>query len=208
MYPSLVMASSSDPDRSLGLLSQTLQERSVTNHPPRSHHRFDTLPISVMHFLHALWCFPAQLSYRSGLRHWLAGSPPRQAESCSLPLQTIPSSPVAPHLASRQRSNRQLQAGERLPERIRTSMPETVHQRTSRGHQPTVRSIIRSKPRSGETGGPCEIAHSVAANAAWGVFYRLSGGSLCSPPAIHITPLRGFLPTVYSRKCRHLPSCV
>jgi hypothetical protein len=55
-------------------------------------------------------------SHRFGLRHLLAGSPHKQAESSSLALRTGRSPPVASHPASRRRSFLRLQAGERLPE--------------------------------------------------------------------------------------------
>jgi hypothetical protein len=58
----------------------------------------------------------AGLLHRFGLRHLAAGSPHRQAESSSLSLRTGHSPPVAPHPASRRRSDHRLQAGERLPE--------------------------------------------------------------------------------------------
>jgi hypothetical protein len=55
-------------------------------------------------------------SLRSRLRHYLASSPPGQAESSSLALRTGRSPPVASHPLSRGRSYLQLQAGERVPE--------------------------------------------------------------------------------------------
>ncbi len=73
----------------------------------------------------------------------------------------------------------------------------------SRGRQPTGRSIVRTKPRSGVI-WVWQISSGVAANAAKSAFSLLSGGSLCSPPAIHITPLRG-LSTAYSTQESRFP---
>lgn len=53
---------------------------------------------------------------RSGLRHFVAGSPDNPAESSSLSLRTDRSPPVASHPLSPRRSYFQIQAGERLPE--------------------------------------------------------------------------------------------
>ena len=53
---------------------------------------------------------------RSGLRHFVAGSPDNPAESSSLSLWTDRSFPVASHPLSPRRSYFPIQAGERLPE--------------------------------------------------------------------------------------------
>ena len=81
-------------------------DHSVSNHPTRSKIAFARYPS-------ASW---TSGSLRSGLRHWLAGSPQGMAESSSLSLRTGRSPPVASHPASRRRSFVRLQAGERLPE--------------------------------------------------------------------------------------------
>jgi hypothetical protein len=54
---------------------------------------------------------------RSGLRRRTAGSPVSPAESSSLTLRTGRSPPVASHPLSPRRSDLQIQAGERLPEK-------------------------------------------------------------------------------------------
>jgi hypothetical protein len=69
--------------------------------PDAPQHRFDTLPLSVLGFSYVLGGSSAipEWTHKSGLRHSLAGSPLRPAESCSssygptVHLQLLPTSP-------------------------------------------------------------------------------------------------------------------
>jgi hypothetical protein len=80
-------------------------DHSDSNHPSRS-------TIAFARYPSASW---TSGSPRSGLRHWLAGSPRVEAESSSLAFRTGRSPPVASHPLSRGRSYFRFQAGERVP---------------------------------------------------------------------------------------------
>ena len=88
--------------------ARDLPDHSVVNHPVPPCHRFNTLPLSVAGF--------HSLSERSGFRHSLAGSSQTPGRITFVILRTDRSPPVAPHPASRRRSDGRLQVGERRPE--------------------------------------------------------------------------------------------
>jgi len=80
-------------------------DHSVSKHLMHRCRRFSTLPLSATAF-----------RFRSGVRHWLAGSPIAPGRSEFVILRTGRSPPAAPHNASLRRSCICLQVGERIPE--------------------------------------------------------------------------------------------
>ena len=130
------MAAKSWPRCSMQISSLTvsgLRDRSVTNHPTASRHRFDTLPFQRVGL-------PVTVD-RSGLRHSLTDSPHCLAESCSpghvsqypcygpvFHLQQLPTPPHGDAVA--------LGYGPEnaCPERTYTSLTKHTHERTSAAH--------------------------------------------------------------------------
>ena len=100
-------SSLSSPQVSL-IHARNLLDHSVVNHPVLPRHRFHTLPLSVTDF--------RPLSERSGFHPSLAGSSQTPGRITFVILRTDRSPPVAPHPASRRRSDGRLQVGERRPE--------------------------------------------------------------------------------------------
>ena len=70
-------------------------------------------------------------SWHLGLRHWVAGSPRRQAESSSLSCGLLIRHPVASHLSSRRRSYLRLRGPDQAPTRTFTSLTRCAQERTT-----------------------------------------------------------------------------
>jgi hypothetical protein len=96
------------------------------------------LTVTVIHtnWMHGL---PSRAE-RLGFRHLAAGSPRQQAESSSRTLRTGPSSPVALHLPSQERSYLRLREIRHSPTRTLTSLIQQHYRRTATGSSLPVRN--------------------------------------------------------------------